>query len=417
MLGLRSALDPAPPADRGPVLSALRALLRSAFPPLGPVDPHLAPVLVDVWRLLERPAATRRAEYALSPLDVASLSDSLASAVSVGLLTLEPRRRDHLAAPLPEYAPPHRESPPRVPRPPTNTAPRTFIAIRLVDQHGSPLAQRDVHFRFADYAERQYTTNAAGLLRYDDVADGPCTVTFRDLADEDFVEPSVLPGASDVASEGPVPPPEAERVHIVSAGETCSTIAHAERMPHFAAIWNARENAGLRARRKSPHTLLPGDAVAIPTRPPATKNFAAGAEHRVVVHTDELFVRLKLFLPDGASVLEATDAVRPSGAVRAPVTMEDGALVVPIRREATSVAVALGGESVDFQVGALAPIGEKEGVRQRLEHLGYDAGGEDDGSDEALRYAIESFEHDEKVKPRGELSTAFLDLLERVYGC
>lgn len=54
------------------------------------------------------------------------------------------------------------------------------------------------------------------------------------------------------------------RWHVVSQGECLSNIAHRHGLPSWRKLWEHPKNEGLRAQRKSPHALLPGDHVALP---------------------------------------------------------------------------------------------------------------------------------------------------------
>ncbi|MGL4423750.1 MAG: LysM peptidoglycan-binding domain-containing protein [Gemmataceae bacterium] len=53
-------------------------------------------------------------------------------------------------------------------------------------------------------------------------------------------------------------------IHIVQQGDWLSKIAHWYNVPDWQTIWNHGNNAGLRARRKNPNIIYPGDEIFIP---------------------------------------------------------------------------------------------------------------------------------------------------------
>lgn len=71
------------------------------------------------------------------------------------------------------------------------------------------------------------------------------------------------------------------RTHIVVEGENLSTIAQAEGFRDFRKLYDAQENAALRAKRPNPNLIFPGDEVVIPDRKPVKIPVTPGT--RVVV--------------------------------------------------------------------------------------------------------------------------------------
>lgn len=53
--------------------------------------------------------------------------------------------------------------------------------------------------------------------------------------------------------------------HIVRSGDSLHSIARTYGVSSWQSLYNARENAALRAKRKSPHSIKPGDVVYIPS--------------------------------------------------------------------------------------------------------------------------------------------------------
>src|SRR4051794_25426360 len=82
--------------------------------------------------------------------------------------------------------------------------------------------------------------------------------------------------------------------HTVAPGEYLSQIAQTYGFASYKTIWNAGENADLKAERKNPNVLLPGDKLFIPDKELRNEDRATGSKHQFVVDTEKLKLRLKL---------------------------------------------------------------------------------------------------------------------------
>ena len=84
------------------------------------------------------------------------------------------------------------------------------------------------------------------------------------------------------------------RVHVVKQGETLSSIAEQYDFLGHEGIWNAPENAGLRAARQSGHVLHPGDEVVIPDQVLKSVDCAVDQEYQFQVYVERTQLILHL---------------------------------------------------------------------------------------------------------------------------
>jgi hypothetical protein len=179
---------------------------------------------------------------------------------------------------------------------------------------------------------------------------------------------------------------------------------------------NAPGNRGLRAHRKNPQTLIERDEVVIPDKRPLTHAAKTGASATITVFLPRVRVRVRL-LDFGSSALGGAHAkVTALGAPEEVDADGDGVFEVSIAANARDLSLGVKDTVWSLAVGALAPIDSPSGIRHRLASLGYDAGDDDDETDEALRWAIEEFERDHGHKPTGKVDDGFLDKLSDAHG-
>jgi hypothetical protein len=106
---------------------------------------------------------------------------------------------------------------------------------------------------------------------------------------------------------------------------------------------------------------------------------------------------------DGSATPQTTD---PRGRVERPisVTAEPGRLV-------------LAGRDLRLRVGHLDPVDTPAGLRARLDHLGYEPGPAEGGTDEELRSAIEELQCDLGLTIDGISGPETQAKLVQVHGC
>lgn len=199
--------------------------------------------------------------------------------------------------------------------------------------------------------------------------------------------------------------------YLVQQGDCISSIA--ERFGHFwGVIWNAPENATLRAERSDPAVLLPGDRLFIPTL----------RQKSVPCRTGKRFVFRRRGVPSALAVRffygseprkNAPYRLTVDGRERPPGTLDgEGWLRVPIPCGAAQAVVVVG-EGVDARtyriaLGTIDPVTAPSGVRARLRNLGYAA--------DALTVALQAFQQQHGLPVTGEADEATRATLVAVHG-
>ena len=207
------------------------------------------------------------------------------------------------------------------------------------------------------------------------------------------------------------------QVHVVMEGEHLSAIALKHGFRSFIPIWNASENAKLRAVREDPHQLLPGDEVVVPDKQPA-KPFVRkpGASYKFVVYVEKLKLRLEVVGLDGAPSVGTTGTLTINGIAGDVTTDGDGVITAAVPSDCTSATLQLGEAQYEIAVGALAPISESAGMAGRFTNLGYWYGDDDDANDtEALALAVELFQADHGLDITGNVDADIIQQLDQAH--
>ncbi len=210
--------------------------------------------------------------------------------------------------------------------------------------------------------------------------------------------------------------------HVVAQGEYLPLIALHYGFHDYRVIWEHPSNAALRASRRNPNVLLPGDQIVIPDRTPGTAGAATGRVNAFVAGEDALALnvdfedasRKPLASRDGVLSLGGRDAT--GSFVRAkPIsttTDGDGRLHQPFsgsfvdRAAPTEGAFEMPAQPTSppaafrLLIGNLDPVDAPSGQQARLNNLGYFAGYAESDVDQ-LEWATEEFQCDEKLKDRG----------------
>jgi N-acetylmuramoyl-L-alanine amidase len=212
--------------------------------------------------------------------------------------------------------------------------------------------------------------------------------------------------------------------YVVKQGDYLAKIARAHGYTDYNALWNAPENQGLRAKRKSPNVLFPGDEVVIPDAAEKCDDGSTGQRHRYVLKESSLKLRLDVEDAFRSPVRESDCQLDVSGvAEKKHRTDGDGRLelVIPKNTERARLVfreadTAFEGVVLDVSVGGLDPIDEIEGQAQRLVNLGYLQALVLDPEDPAFLSAVQEFQCDHGVGVDGRCGPVTQARLERVHG-
>lgn len=205
-------------------------------------------------------------------------------------------------------------------------------------------------------------------------------------------------------------------VHTVEQGEHLSGIAAKYGFRTINVIWEHASNAALKARRKNPHVLLPGDQIAIPDKQEKIESRGTTETHRFVLVGQKLTLRITL--------RDINDKPRPgvsctltiSNESKPVVTDGAGTITTAISKSARTGTLVVQDLDLPLLIGHLDPVEEKSGQLGRLNNLGYEAG-EPDSPHILFRSAVEEFQCDQKMAVTGKCDTATQARLKRVHGC
>jgi hypothetical protein len=210
--------------------------------------------------------------------------------------------------------------------------------------------------------------------------------------------------------------------HIVKDGEYLSSIAAEYGFSKYTTIWDHPNNSELKAKRKNPSVLFPGDKVYIPDH--EIKTVSAPTEKRHTFQVSRLPVKLRIVITgeDGAPLANAAFQLTIEGKTSKVKTNGDGCLVqeIPSTSHSGSLVMEENGAPTNFEIplkiGYLHPVEEISGIQARLKNLGYYAGEIDDGDETEIRSAIEEFQCDHGLTPDGQCNAALQAKLKEVHG-
>ena len=198
-------------------------------------------------------------------------------------------------------------------------------------------------------------------------------------------------------------------LHPVQPGETISSIAKDEGFANYLTIWNDPGNNGLRTIRHNPHILEVGDSVFIPDLPENVSHGTDTQRHVFALESPALLLNIQLQDLDGKPIANQScvlrvDAKDQNGREALEdafelVTDKNGKFSQEILEDADIGELTIGADKFVIFIGLLGPIGSNEGMRARLNNLGYFAGLANDTDTEQLRWALEEFQHDNKISP------------------
>ena len=167
-------------------------------------------------------------------------------------------------------------------------------------------------------------------------------------------------------------------------------------------IWNHAENNALKADRKNPNVLYPGDEVFVPELQTKTESCPSEQKHKFRRRGEPPKIKIKLMdggepranVPyilevEGTTVEGKTDA---NGVIETyvPGNAKNGKLMLNDRKEVYNV-----------EIGVLDPIDQIVGVQKRLCNLGYNCFPYTNVLDAMTKRALVNFQADQKLQVTG----------------
>lgn len=195
----------------------------------------------------------------------------------------------------------------------------------------------------------------------------------------------------------------------IEPGDTLTSLAAEHGFLDADEVWQAPENAALRAAR-NPDLLAPGDVLFIPDKQPRTVSVQTGQRRTIVV--ERTTVKLRLALRDllGAPRAGVACTLEVDGTSHALTSDGSGVVEVEIDARAREARLVDGGVEQILQIGWLTPADSAAGAAARLRNLGYLVAAEDD--EPALRLAVELFQVDHALPVDGQWRSITTKLVE-----
>ena len=284
------------------------------------------------------------------------------------------------------------DPPPSAPEPPTT--------IALCDDAGAPLAEQRYLITLDDGSQLSGMTGPDGKSELELKAGGE--IVFPELT---------MRGDQ---------PKGAAQPYVVRQGDYLQKLAFKHAFDADK-VWNDAKNADLKAKRRDPGQLHPGDILhfADSAKKPFPLSKGTQNDYAASVPT----TKVKLVLKDETKPFTG-EAYTLEGLPKpiSSTVSADGVIEIdaPIHVREVRIVFAKRGLVLPVRVGDLDPIGETSGVRGRLEHLGYlpaaaAALSESDG-DARITSAVRAFQRDQGLEPSGEIDDALRAKLEEAHG-
>lgn len=182
-------------------------------------------------------------------------------------------------------------------------------------------------------------------------------------------------------------------------------------------IWEFGQNAQLKALRKNPNVLLPGDEVQIPDKQERHTNKPVDAMHKFKRKGEPAVIRLQFKEEDEPLANEPYVINFDSGRIMKNGTLDaDGILeqVIPGNAKTAEVSLRNGKIKQTFNIGHLNPVDEIIGVQQRLNNLGCGPCPEDNQLSEQLADAIKRFQARNNLDQTGQVDAALKAKLQEM---
>jgi hypothetical protein len=213
--------------------------------------------------------------------------------------------------------------------------------------------------------------------------------------------------------------------YVVQQGDYLSKIAKDFGFTDYRVIWNDPDNAQLKAQRKNPNVLYPGDKLCIPDKKLREESRSTDKRHRFTLERPPL--RLRLVLEDmyERPIANAKCVLEIENEFRNVTTDGKGKIDEPLPPGVTSARLIIQDSKqthlnfveIPVKIGHLDPLEELSGQRARLKNLGYFPGKSDDKDDPRFRFAVEQFQADHGLTVDGICGPMTQGKLKDIHGC
>ena len=173
--------------------------------------------------------------------------------------------------------------------------------------------------------------------------------------------------------------------HIVEQGEHLAQIARKYGFTTITTIWNAPENAKLKAERQNPNVLFPGDKLTIPEKRLHEFDRPTEKQHTFQLKGKKLMLRIALHGLDNQPLSGHEGTLAVGTEAKNFTTDSDGMIEREIPTDARNGTLIDRGpppgpnevrldRTIAVRIGDLDPVKELSGQIARLNNLGYSAG-------------------------------------------
>ncbi len=205
--------------------------------------------------------------------------------------------------------------------------------------------------------------------------------------------------------------------HTVQQGECLHSIAY-ERGFFWQTLWNHAENASLRRRRRTEHTLMPGDEIFIPDSQTREESAQTDRRHRYRRRGVPAQLRIQLLANDQPRA-DLPYVLEVDGRLIRGTTDAEGWIRCPIPPNARHGKLRLGQdqqEEYELNLGHIDPVEEVTGIQGRLRNMGFLASPIDGELNERTRQAIRAFQAHYDLPVTGESDDATRQKLVEIHG-
>lgn len=213
--------------------------------------------------------------------------------------------------------------------------------------------------------------------------------------------------------------------YTVDDGDCMSSIAY-EHGFYWKTLWSLSENAALKAKRKNPNVLMPGDIVHIPDLTVRKEPGATEMTHKFILKGVPEIFRMKLLDAYHKPRANLDYVITIEGNSRRGKTDANGGIKedIPPGAKTGQLVVAAPGSKpgkpkkqvITLQLGSLNPISEVSGLKARLANLGFYLGPIDDNLDDDTKRAIRSFQRRKGLPVTGVADDATKSVLNKAHG-
>lgn len=210
--------------------------------------------------------------------------------------------------------------------------------------------------------------------------------------------------------------------HVVLQGEHLSQISAKYGFLDYRTIWNHPQNADLKALRKTPNVLLPGDTVHIPDKSEKQASRGTGQLHRFQVPSQRLFLQIALKDWANQPVADTECELQLEGKAIPLKTDAAGRIKVPISITEAEATLTFKDPMVPFdllvpiKIGHLDPVDSASGQMARLSNLGYITRHLEDVDDIVMARTVQEFQCDAGLPVTGECDAVTQNKLKEMHG-